>query len=337
MWPRGAPSRSASDPVIRSPDPAAVARFRAQTQALLGTPLGAARLALAVSGGADSMAMLALASAAFPGQVIAATIDHRLRAEAADEAAMVAGHCALLGVPHFILVPKTPIAGASIQARARDARYRLLADWVEEAGARALLTAHHADDQAETFLMRAARGSGITGLAAIRSQRDEDGLVVLRPLLGWRHAELRALAETTATPYVDDPSNSDPIYDRVRFRRLIETSPELNVAGLAAAAAHAADAERVLAEIAQTQWDARAVIGERTIELHIADLDRHFLRRHARRAIGALTAGEWHDAIDIEPLLDSLEQGAAATKAGVKATPRGSYWRFEPAPPRRSH
>ena len=142
-----------------APDPAAVERFAAALTAI--DPCGP--IALAVSGGADSMAMLALARAAFPGRIIAATVDHQLRTSAADEAALVAAYCATLGVPHMILTPDAPIAGASIQAQARGARYRLLRAWAGDAGAVALLTAHHADDQAETFLMRAVRGSGVPG------------------------------------------------------------------------------------------------------------------------------------------------------------------------------
>ncbi|WP_339501760.1 tRNA lysidine(34) synthetase TilS, partial [Pseudomonas canadensis] len=128
-------------------------------------------IALAVSGGPDSMAMLALAAAAFPGQVHAATVDHRLRAAAAAEARMVAAWCANAGVPHTTLVVAEPIGPGSVQARARAVRYELLLPWAAEIGASCLATAHHADDQAETFLMRAALGSGVAGLAGIRARQ----------------------------------------------------------------------------------------------------------------------------------------------------------------------
>ncbi|MEP9400366.1 tRNA lysidine(34) synthetase TilS [Sphingomonas sp. VNH70] len=148
--------------------PDAVERFARDLTALVAVPGPDRPLALAVSGGPDSMAMLALAAAAFPGSVIAATVDHRLRTASADEAAMVGGWCRDHGIPHATLAPDTPPAGASIQAQARHIRYALLGDWALAAGAGALATAHHADDQAETFLMRAARGSGPAGLAGIR-------------------------------------------------------------------------------------------------------------------------------------------------------------------------
>lgn len=138
-----------------------IARFAGDLTLLHDLHADAAPLLLAVSGGPDSMAMLTLAVAAFPGRIAVATVDHGLRAEAADEVRMVADHCATLGVPHHGLRPGTPIAGASIQSQAREARYALLADHARTIGAAAILTAHHADDQAETFLMRAARGGAV--------------------------------------------------------------------------------------------------------------------------------------------------------------------------------
>jgi tRNA(Ile)-lysidine synthase len=152
---RAVPPPSASDPFA-----VAAERFHHDLNRALGAELRGAIL-LAVSGGPDSMAMLTLAAATFPGRIRVATVDHRLRAAAAAEAEMVANHCALLHVPHATLIPDAPITGASIQAAARQVRYRLLADHARGVGAETIATAHHADDQAETFLMRAARRGAV--------------------------------------------------------------------------------------------------------------------------------------------------------------------------------
>lgn len=324
-------------------DDSLVARFRRDLEAL---EPGSVRLALAVSGGADSVAMLLLAHAALPGRVIAATVDHGLRAAAADEAAMVARLCATLDVPHATLMVEAPIAGASVQAQAREARYAKLLHWAHDAGAGALATAHHADDQAETFLMRAARGSGTPGLAGIRARRvatwfDRE-MAIVRPLLGWRRAELRAIVEAAGAPFVDDPSNADPAYDRTRFRDLIARNAELDVVALAASAAHAAEAELLLSEIATREWLQRRRWNLPYIVFDPEGLPRGLLRRLARMAITSVRAERdisspaWSDSVNIEPLLDALLAGSRATQAGVMASAGPDGWVFTEAPPRRS-
>lgn len=328
---------------------AAIARFHADCEALVG-PLGARRLALAVSGGADSMAMLALAHAAFPGQVATVTVDHRLREASAGEAAMVARWCAEHGVPHATLVVAKPRApGDNLHDWARRQRYHLLERWAGEAGAVLLATAHHADDQAETLLMRAARGSGVAGLAGIRARVElGEGLTLIRPLLGWRRPELRALAKDAGIPFVDDPSNADSRFDRTQFRALLAGAALLDPVQLARSAAHIAEAEAAIAAIEAWLWASRqsppagATEPDRQRWLDIADLPRELKRRLARAAIHAvrracgITRPAFSDASNIEPLLDALDAGKAATQAGIRAQPVGTIWRFAQAPPRRS-
>src|SRR5262249_6924657 len=160
-------------------------RFRSDLGALIAPD---SRIGVAVSGGPDSLALLLLVAAARPGQVEAATVDHGLRSEAHEEAATVGRWCGGLGVPHAILTARwTEVPETAIQERARAQRYGLLGFWAKERGLAALATGHQADDQAETLLMRLARGSGVRGLAGMRPRSVAPGSHVrlIRPLLGW--------------------------------------------------------------------------------------------------------------------------------------------------------
>jgi tRNA(Ile)-lysidine synthase len=323
---------------------AAVARFADDLRRGLARAdaavTGAPRLGVAISGGPDSVALLLLAAAAFPGAVVAATVDHRLRPAGAEEAAMVAALCARLGVAHATLVPDAPIAGSSLQRRARAARYALLTDWAARERVDALLTAHHADDQAETLLMRLNRASGLAGLSAIRAARREGGALLLRPLLAWRRAELRALVEAAGARFVDDPSNRDPRHDRTRVRALLAAAPELDPAGLAASAAFLAEAEEVIARLTEQLWIEQWRGPDRPLAVtgQPRELRRRLLRRalHATRARHAIELPAFTDSSNIEPLLDALEARRGATHAGVKVEVHEESWIFRPAPPRRS-
>ena len=196
-------------------------------------------VALAVSGGPDSMALMHLAAEWTRGRrtrLIVLTVDHGLRAEAASETAFVAGEAARIGLSCRILRRDAPKTSTGLQARARRDRYRLLAAAAREAEATALATGHTADDQGETLLMRLARGSGIEGLAAMAPATDlamaEDGkksLMLLRPLLGLTKAHLIAWLDTRGLPYITDPSNANPAFERARLRL---ARPSLEAIGL---------------------------------------------------------------------------------------------------------
>lgn len=333
-------------------DSALVARFGADVVHALGAPPGGgAPLALAVSGGADSMAMLALASVAFPGQVCAATVDHGLRPAAADEANMVARWCADAGVAHETLVLRDRIGATAIQETARALRYEALGNWAITAGAVALATAHHLDDQAETFLMRAVRGSGTVGLAGVRLKRthrldpqhEQGAFQVIRPLLGWRRGFLRKIVTDTAIPFVDDPSNDDQRFERVRVRKLLVNTPWLDPVGLARSAQFAGEAHAALDAVAEWIWAERLVSHEAwEVTLRIADVPRDVQRLLVRKAITSvrnaarLGRSSVDQAGNVEPLLESLREGSGATQAGVMAIPRGAIWHFRPEPPRRN-
>jgi tRNA(Ile)-lysidine synthase len=182
------------------------------------------RLLLAVSGGPDSVCLLRLAAdwrgrAGNPVQLFAATVDHGLRPEAGLEAVAVGEWAGLLGVPHTVLPWRGPKPRAGIQNAARDARYALLAAHAEAIGAGVLMTAHHADDQAETVLMRLLRGSGIHGLSGMAQvRRRAPGLLHARPLLTIPKERLLATLAAQGQPFFEDPSNADPKFFRSRMR-----------------------------------------------------------------------------------------------------------------------
>ena len=191
------------------------------------------RVALAVSGGPDSLALLLL-SADFARRrglpaPVALTVDHDLRPGSRAEAKTVARVAEELGARHTILTWRHGAVDASVQARARAARYDLMAAFCTTEDVPALVTAHHLDDQAETFLMRLKRGSGLDGLAAIPEEGNWAGLTLLRPLLEVSKARLVATAEAAGLPFVTDPSNADARFERVRLREAISALSELGL------------------------------------------------------------------------------------------------------------
>ena len=225
------------------PDADLVARFEGDLAPLVAD---GARLGIAVSGGPDSLALLLLAAAARPGQVEAATVDHGLRPESRQEAGFVHGICEQLGVPHATLNADVG-RGSSLQARARAARYEALGEWAIRQDLHAVATGHHVEDQAETLLMRMARGAGLGGLVGVRYTRPlEQGVTLIRPVLGWRRAELAAIVAAAGITPVDDPANRDPRHDRSRFRGMLAEADWADAERLATSARWLADAEEAL-------------------------------------------------------------------------------------------
>lgn len=329
--------------MMKPPDTTLVARFRADLEVLIGRSLGAEeRLGVAVSGGPDSMALLLLAHAAYKGRVIAATVNHGLRPDAAGEAAFVAGLCSKLGVAHRILVlasdPRSSRGG--VQARAREGRYRLLGEWLAEERVNLMATAHHLEDQAETLLMRLARGAGVDGLAAIRPKALLWNAAVLRPLLGWRRHELAAIAEAAGLTAIDDPSNRDPAYDRTAFRALLGREPLLDPTRLAKSAANllgAGDAIHWAADEAMStklKWP-----DDQTIAVEVANLPPAIMRLLVSHALMTMQTrvGKFHGPIEgLDDFIANVESKGVATLAGVKCSASEDIWTFRPAPPRRT-
>jgi len=209
------------------------------------------RLGVAVSGGGDSVALLHVLSRCFPGdevQLFAATVDHGLRPEAAAEAVAVQGLAATLGIPHTTLNWRGWTGEGNLQDAARRARYGLLAEWAITEGLGAVTLGHTADDQAETVLMRLARSAGVDGLSAMRASRVVECVTFLRPLLDVTRAELRDYLRRNEVSWVDDPSNEDMSFDRVRARKALARLEEtgITVRGLAEVARQMAEARDAL-------------------------------------------------------------------------------------------
>ena len=236
---------------------------------LLGS-LGAFEcLTIGVSGGADSTALLVLFDewrhrANWNGRAYVVTVDHGLRTESAHEAKQVAVLCAKLGLDHSILPWKGEKPSGNLQATARHARYRLIAEHMRERGANALVLAHHLDDQVETFLDRLTRGSGVFGLAAM--QEDEgngpEGLNILRPLLSVRKAALQQVLTDRGIAWQEDRSNSDVAYKRVRLRALLSAleGEGLDASGLAQTAKRLRRARDAMDHWVRTFWASHVVV-----------------------------------------------------------------------------
>lgn len=294
------------------------------------------RLAVAVSGGADSLALTLLADGWARGQggsVLALTVDHGLRAESAAEAAQVGEWLAARGIAHRALGWSGPKPAANLQAEAREARYRLLREACRAAGILHLLTAHHRDDQAETLLLRLGRGSGLAGLSGMAAETFFPEARLMRPLLPVPRGRLEATCRAFGQPWIDDPSNDSDRHARVRLRKL---APVLAAEGLTG--------ER-LAETAARLGRSRAAVDHAVAALLADGADLHhdlgfcaldptpFLRApeevglRALAAVLACVGGAAH-----APRLESLEAAydrlgrAEMTVAGCRIVRRAGRW-----------
>jgi len=333
-------------------------------KALFADWKAAPALLLAVSGGPDSMALMWLVArwrkALTRGpRLIAVTVDHGLRSEAAAEARNVKRLARSLDVPHRTVrwtgvKPKT-----GLPAAARAARYRLLAQAARAKGATHILTAHTRDDQAETLLMRMLRGSGISGLAAMARESERDGIRLARPFLHVSKAQLIATLKKAKVGFADDPTNRDTNFTRPRLRAVMpllaaEGGDSRNLARLALRLARANAAVEVLVDGAERY-------------LALGDLALRDRGAQPRSDIGAFDAGAFaampeeirlrllKRAIDrvghegpaelgkVEALLVGLDRACAGhaaptlkqTLAGALVSLTGGRIRIEPAPPRR--
>lgn len=294
-------------------------------------------MGLAVSGGTDSLALAVLMHEVAPRNFQVATVDHGLRPESAAEAAMVARHCADRAIPHRTLRLSLD-AGSAVQERARIARYAALAQWARDEGLVAVVTAHHADDQAETMVMRLNRGAGLRGLAGMRPLAVVPGspdLPLLRPLLGWRRPELAGVVQGAGLVPADDPSNRDIRYERVRVRNALTSCDGFDANGFAASAGHLAEADAAVEWMVDRLWADVADEGGNLSWSRPPELPKVLSLRMLERMLAALGAGAPRGG-DLARWLAALDAGRAATLGGVKGDARRVPWRFTRAPERKA-
>ena len=296
------------------------------------------RLGLAVSGGADSLALMLLAAqfAQTPEarhRFVVYSVDHALRPEAADEVRFVLAEAGRLGFAARGLRWAGAKPASGLQEAARHARYSLMGAAMRADGVPVLLTAHHLGDQAETVLMRLAHGSGVEGLRGMDDHVEIDGVHLVRPLLGIDPAHLRRLVDDAGLVPVADPSNADPDYERVRWRQAL---PMLATLGLDANrlgrfAARMRDADAALAHAAD---QAIAELGESGVGAPMArawlmDLPRAVAVRVVGRALAQIGGGQKPHALGaIERLTERIGRepfkttlhGCVITSDGTRVT-----------------
>lgn len=286
-------------------------------------------IGLAVSGGGDSIAMLHLAARQIdPARLKVITINHGLRAGAADEIALVASQAKALGVLHSVARWAWDGSG-NLQAAARAGRWAAIRDWARSLGISTIWIGHTEDDQIETLLMRLARGSGIDGLAAMAPVAQRDGLTIVRPLLGLSREDLRAWLTAEQIDWCDDPSNDDPRFDRVRARQMY---PQLQALGLTRkrllqTVAHMQAGQASLRRAAQQFASAhvRQDAGDLIFDAAALDLETEDAPRRVMAA-----AFQWVGAQGYRPRFDQMCDVVARAAHGVTATLGGCILTPEP-------
>ncbi len=298
-------------------------------------------LALGCSGGPDSLALaLCLRDwCAVRGHPLTALIvDHRLRLESGAEAARVQARLEQAGIPARVLtLSDAEIPRRSIQAQARAARYARLLDWCQTRGVQHLFLAHHLEDQAETFLLRLARGSGVDGLAAMRPVEHQGGVRLLRPLLDIPKAALAATVVAADMVAENDPGNSNPAFARVRLRQLAPAlaAEGLTPARLAATARHMARARDALEQetllllrrAARLHPEGCISLSPATFAAAPAEVALRGLSRAVMAAAGRVYPPRFQQLERLHAVLQTIAEGSGCTLAGcMVARRRGLLW-----------
>jgi tRNA(Ile)-lysidine synthase len=278
-------------------------------------------IGVALSGGGDSTALLHLCLAAGM-RVEAVTVDHRLRPESADEATAVARACAALGVPHATMVWKHGPVTGNLMDRARRARMALIADWARARGIRVVALGHTQDDQAETVLMGLSRAAGIAGLSGMRKGFDLGGVQFLRPLLAAGRKDLRVWLRENKVGWIDDPSNENERFARIRARKALAALAPLGISAisLAEVAGHLAQAQEALAvQVRAAAGTLLEVAGALEVDAGLWLEPVEVQRQLVVAALFWLTgAGYAPRSADVVRLITAMSEGRDATLAGCR-------------------
>jgi len=290
-------------------------------------------LAVAVSGGADSLCLALLAAdwaRSLGGQAIGLTVDHRLRPASTDEARQVGAWLARQGIAHEILDWTGAKPATGRPAAAREARHRLLGRWCEERFVLHLLLAHHRGDQAETLALRREDGSGPDGLAGMAAERATPWGRLLRPLLTLPKARLEATLRARGQQWIEDPSNLDDRQARVRLRRTIAAAEsEETLAAQARDAGFARRARERRVADALARHVALRPEGYASIAPGLFDLPDDLACAALARVILAVGDRDYAPrSIGLDNLLTHLRgrSGRARTLGGCRILPRQGAW-----------
>lgn len=285
--------------------------------------------AVAISGGPDSMALALLFADFAPAHYL--TFDHGLRKDSAREAEQVHNWLGKIGLGQTILKWSGDKPETGIQAAARKARYEAMEGWCKKNQVKYLLTAHHMEDQAETFLMRLLKGSGVDGLAAMAPKSTglfASEITILRPLLGVSKARLKATLRAKNQPWIDDPSNENKDFTRIKIRELLKKSNDLDAETLAMTAGRLAKVKSVLNGLTENFLAGALVIKSAGYGILKREVFLNARPEIARRGLSKILTfigqSDYPPGFDkLERLYSSLEKGGfrGATLQGCQIAP----------------
>jgi tRNA(Ile)-lysidine synthase len=294
-------------------------------------------VAVAVSGGSDSLSLLLLLKEwrAKGGPLVSAvTVDHGLRPESLHEAEWVAQLCKEWDIPHQLLFWSGRESTGNLLDQARRARHEMLAQWAKEHGITHVLLGHTRDDQAETFVMRLARGSGVDGLSAMRDRWTQNDVTFARPLLSIGRETLRDLLRSREQTWVEDPTNLDPSYERSRVREALPGLLDLGITtqGLADVATRMADARAALhhAMIQAARKIVRVEMGDVLIErTPFCELPTETARRMLLAALLWISGADYPPRSKaLSAVLDAVFRGESMTLHGCDLRSQASQFRI---------